>query len=133
MMTTEDVLQWVKSLQTGANNYYCGMLNAKKEKSFGVYQLKENRARDISLGGKATTKTGFKGISILVHWTASTRETENTALSLYKNIADATDIQIGGHKISYIQLLHNEPIDVGMDDNGICERVIEFIIYYERS
>lgn len=130
-MTTENVLMWVKSLATKADNYYCGMLNAKKDKSFGVYQLKESRARDIALGGQ--TKTGAKGISILVHWTTSTRETENIAAELYKNLAAATDISIGGEKINYIQLLHNEPIDVGMDENGVCERVIEFVLYYERS
>ena len=130
-MTTENVLLWIKSLLTKADNYYCGTLNAKKEKSFGVYQLKEGRARDIALGGQ--THTGTKGISILVHWTASTRETENIAADLYKNLAEAKDIMIGDNKVNYIQLLHNEPIDVGADDNGICERVIEFIIYYERS
>jgi hypothetical protein len=130
-MTTENVLMWVKSLATKADNYYCGMLNTKKDKSFGVYQLKESRARDIALGGQ--TKTGTKGISILVHWTTSTRETENIAAELYKTLAEATDISIGGEKINYIQLLHNEPIDVGMDDNGVCERVIEFVLYYERS
>jgi hypothetical protein len=130
-MTTEKVCAWIKTLSTKADNYYCGMLNAKKEKSFGVYQLKENRARAVAIGDE--TKTGVKGISILVHWTNSTRDTENTAAELYKNLAEATDISVGGKKINYIQLLHNEPIDVGTDENGVCERVIEFVIYYERS
>jgi hypothetical protein len=130
-MTTENVLRWIKSLSAKADNYYCGMLNAKKEKSFGVYQLKDSRARDIALGNQ--TQTGTKGISVLVHWTTSTRETENIAAELYKNLAEATDINIGGNKVNYIQLLHNESIDVGMDENGVCERVIEFVIYYERS
>lgn len=132
-MTTEQVLTWIKSLLTKADNYYCGMLNAKKEKSFGVYQLKDSRARDIAIGGQANTKTAVKGVSVLVHWTSSTRETENIAAELYKNLAEATDIRIGENKVNYIQLLHNEPIDVGTDENGICERVIEFVIYYERS
>ena len=130
-MTTEQVLSWIKSLPTKAENYYCGMLNAKKDKSFGVYQLKERRARDIAIGGQ--TKTATKGISVLVHWTSSTRETENIAAELYKNLAEATDITVGEFKVNYIQLLHNESIDVGMDENGVCERVIEFMIYYERS
>lgn len=130
-MTTEQVLTWIKTLSTKADNYYCGLLNAKKEKSFGVYQLKDRRARDVAIGKE--TKTATKGISILVHWTASTRETENIAAELYKNLTEATGIDIGGYKANYIQVLHNEPIDVGADDNGICERVIEFIIYYERS
>lgn len=132
-MTTENVLQWVKTLQTKADNYYCGMLNTKKEKSFGVYQLKDSRARDIALGGRPNTKTAIKGVSVLVHWTTSTRETENIASELYKNLAEVADIKIGEYKVNYIQLLHNESIDVGMDDSGVCERVIEFVIYYERS
>lgn len=132
-MTTEKVCAWIKTLSTKADNYYCGTLNNKKDKSFGVYQLKDRRARDISLGGTANTKTGAKGISILVHWTTSTRDTENIAAELYKNLAEATDIRVGDKKINYIQLLHDEPIDVGTDENGVCERVIEFVIYYERS
>jgi hypothetical protein len=132
-MTTENVLRWIKTLPTKAENYYCGILNAKKEKSFGVYQLKESRARNISLGGVDNTKTGIKPISVLVHWNASTRETENIAADLYQNLAEATDIVIGDKTVNYINLLQNESIDVGTDENGICERVIEFIIYYERS
>ncbi len=132
-MTTEEVFAWIKTLSTQADNYYCGMLNDKKTKSFGVYQLKERRARDIAIGGRATTKTGAKGISILVHWNSSTRETEIAAASLYNDLANASTPKIGDKKANYINLLHNEPIDVGTDENGICERVIEFIIYYERS
>ena len=130
-MTTEQVLAWIKTLATQADNYYCGMLNSKKEKSFGVYQLKENRARDVALG--KATKTGAKGISILVHWNSSTRETENIAASLYNDLAAAVAPTIGDFKTNYIKLLHDESIDVGTDENGICERVIEFVIYYERS
>lgn len=130
MLTTEQVLAWVKSLATKADNYYCGTLNDKKERSFGVYQLKESRARTVALG--KATKTEAKGISILVHWTPSTRETENIAAALYADLAAAGTPTIGEHKANYIQLLHSEPIDVGTDDNGICERVIEFVVYYER-
>lgn len=132
-MKTEHVLEWVKSLSTKADNYYCGTLNSKKEKSFGVYQLKSSRERDIALGGSENTKTGIKGISILVHWNSSTRETENVAAELYENLATAKIPVIDGHKVNYINLLHNESIDVGTGENGVCERVIEFVIYYERS
>lgn len=132
-MSTEEVFAWIKTLSTRASNYYCGTLNNKKDKSFGVYQLKERRARDIAIGGQATTKTGSKGISILVHWTKSTRETEAIAAALYADLASASAPTIGSKKVNYINLLHDEPIDVGTDENGICERVIEFVIYYERS
>lgn len=132
-MTTEEVLAWVKTLSTKPEHYYCGTLNAKKDKSFGIYQLKDQRSRDVALGGMTNTKTAVKGISILVHWTQSTRATEDIAAALYDNLATAQDVVIGGKKVNYIQLLHNESIDVGADENGICERVIEFILHYERS
>ena len=132
-MTTEAVLAWIKTLSPKPEHYYCGMLNDKKDKSFGIYQLKDQRSRDISLGGMTNTKTAVKGISILVHWTQSTRETEDIAAALYDTLATAQNIVIGGEQVNYIQLLHNESIDVGADENGICERVIEFIIHYERS
>lgn len=132
-MTTENVLGWIKTLSTKPQNYYCGTLNTKKEKSFGVYQLKERRARDVAVGGLKNTKTAAKGISILVHWNESTRESEAAAASLYADLEGAHDVAIGGEKVNYIQLLHSEPIDVGSDDNGVREYVIEFILYFERS
>lgn len=132
-MTVEHVFDWVKTLSAKAENYYCGTLNAKKEKSFGVYQLKESRVRMIALGGAGCTKTASKAISILVHWNSSTRETENIAREFYNALASACNVRIGGKKVNYIQLLQNEPIDVGTDEHGICERVIEFVIFYERS
>ena len=79
------------------------------------------------------TKTAAKGISILVHWTQSTRETEDRAAALYDNLATAQNVVIGDKTVNYIQLLHNESIDVGADENGICERVIEFIIHYSNN
>ena len=132
-MKTEEVLAYVKTLSVKPEHYYCGMLNSKKDKSFGIYQLKDSRSRDIALGGMTNTKTAVKGISILVHWTQSTRETEDIAAALYDTLATAQNVVIGGKQVNYIQLLHNESIDVGADENGICERVIEFIIHYERS
>ena len=132
-MKTEDVFAYVKTLSVKPEHYYCGMLNSKKDKSFGIYQLKDSRSRDIALGGMTNTKTATKGISILVHWTQSTRETEDIAAALYDALATAQNVVIGGKQVNYIQLLHNEPIDVGADENGICEHVIEFIIHYERS
>lgn len=132
-MKTESILAWIKSLSTKANNYYCGILNSKKDKSFGIYQLRERWAREVAIGGNTNTKTAIKGISVLVHWNSSTRDTEDVAASLYADLAAVESPVIDGQKVNYIKLLYNEPIDVGTDENGICERVIEFVIYYERS
>jgi hypothetical protein len=39
-VTTEAVLAWIKTLSTKPEHYYCGMLNDKKEKSFGIFIVK---------------------------------------------------------------------------------------------
>lgn len=133
MITLENVLDWLKTLSTRADHYYAGTLPDKKPRSFGVYQLKSSRARDIAIGGAETTLTQVKAISLLIHWEQSTRSTENTALALWNEIAELKGAVIGGYKCSCIMLLNSEPVDVGTDSGGICERVIEFLIYYNKE
>ena len=60
-------------------------------------------------------------------------ETEKRAMYLYNQIVEQSksEVVIGKHRIKVIELLQNEPIDVGTDDNGIYERVIEMNLYYE--
>lgn len=133
MITLENVLDWLKTLNTKADHYYAGTLSDKKPRSFGVYQLKDSRMRDIAVGGTETTLTQVKAVSLLVHWEQSTRSTENAALALWNEIAGLTGAVIGGHRCSCIMLLNSEPVDVGTDSGGICERVIEFLIYYNKE
>ena len=132
-MTLEDVLSWVKTLGTKAERYYCGTLPNKQEHSFGVYQLKESRKRDLAIGGEENTKTLVKGVTILVHWDRSTRATENAAQALYNELSSVGRVEIGGFEGCYIALASNEPVDVGADEDGIMEQVIDFVIYYSRK
>jgi len=133
MITNESVLAWLKTLSVTADNYYCGTLDKKKDCSFGVYNAGDKYDFEMSIGGKETTKTALHAGTILVHWNNSTRKTQDKAIALYEAIRDAEDVEIGGYKVDIIAMRYNEPIDVGTDDNGICEYVIDFIIYYERS
>lgn len=132
-MTLEDVLTWLKSLDIKSDYYYCGTLNSKKPKSFGVYQLGTRQPRQIAVGGLYVTKSSVKGVAILVHWTQSSRESENTALALYKAIEETGRTEIGGKKVCYLELPYNEPVSVGTDDGGVFEFVIDIIFHYERS
>lgn len=132
MMTNEDVLMWIRMLPVKADNYYCGVMNKKKDRSFGVYQL-SRRKNEVAIGGRDPTKTHTHGVSALVHWNNSTRQTQRTAIDLYNAVASAVHPEIGSYRAKYIQMQHNEPIDVGMDESGVCEYVIEFVIYYEEE
>lgn len=131
MLYLEDVRDYIAGLNIAADdNVYMGKIDNKKEKSIGVYQLKQARAATVSLGDTGTYKV--KSISLLVHWTKSARETEKKAYELYEKLRSVKNVEVNGTNIIYIQMLQEEPVDVDMDESRIYERVIEILIYYER-
>lgn len=132
-MKLSDVMVWLQSLTAKADNYYCGTLDSKKEKSIGVYQLKNTLGAQIAIGGRANTKTLYKSVTLLVHWTKNSDETETFAQALYDELESVRDVIIGEKTVSLISLLQFEPIDVGTDDNGVFERIIEVVFYYQNE
>ena len=47
-------------------------------------------------------------------------------------LRDMNHITINDTKVLFTKMLVDEPVDVGTDDKGIFESVIELDIYYER-
>lgn len=133
MMTLKDVLEWIKTLNTKFDHYYMGVLDSKSPKSLGVYNLKRESKPIMAIGGIECTSYNVKKISLLIHWNQASDETENQAIQLYEELLKGKPNQIGNHAINFIGMLTNEPIDVGRDDKGICEYVIELEIYYRRE
>lgn len=133
MIELADVRDWLKTLGL-AEHYYIGKLDAKQDKSIGVYSRAATGAPpDIALGGMPCTKTAVKRVSILLHWTNNARETETAAQALFEVLQVAESVQIGESQVNYLCLLVPEPVDVGTDDAGVYERVIWMDIYYERN
>lgn len=132
MLLLSDVRDWLKTLNTGANNFYIGRLDAKKDKSIGIYPLKVSGPPTVALGGLDATKTATKSISILLHWNKNAKETEIAAINLFNKLLAAGSVMIGATKVNYIKMLVPEPVDVNTDTNGIYERVIQCELYYER-
>lgn len=131
MVLLSDVRDWIKTLKTDAQNFYVGRLDAKIEKSIGIYQLKNAQPSRVCIGDNTIYEV--KGVSILIHWNKNARETETAALKLYEKIRTARNFTIGGRKAFFIEMLQSEPVDVFTDDGGIYERVIEIKIYTERK
>ena len=126
MLGIGDVRDYIAGLGIADNNnVYCGKLDNKKDKSIGVYNL--NRQRPPQ-----TAVHRVKSISILVHWNTSVRDTEKAAEQLYNMLRDMNHITINDTKVFFTKMLVDEPVDVGTDDKGIFESVIELDIYYER-
>ncbi len=127
MIYLSDVRDWLKTLIT-AEHYYIGKLDSKQDKSIGVYQRK-NPAPPIKAIGQSSSYE-IKPLSILIHWNKNANETERTALELYRQLGAVTFLELNDTHVQFISLLQSEPVDVGTDDSGVYERVIEFDIYY---
>ncbi len=129
-MMLSDVRDYIASLGI-ADYVYQGKLDAKKEKSFGVYNSKHTHAYKTAIGGPALESYGTKYVTFLIHWNKSSRETEKAAMELFEAIKKTREETINGAKIKFIQPLYDIQ-DVGTDESGIFEMVIEAAVIYER-
>ncbi len=127
-----EIAELLESGTVNFSNFYIGKLNNKQEKSLGIYQLNIDNIPNIAIGGLANTKYAKKPISLLVHWNNNADETEIVSYSLYSALQQHKNFYIDNIKVCFIQLLVNEPIDVGTDDANVYERVIQAIFYYEK-
>lgn len=129
MIYLSDIRDFLKTVFK-AEHYYIGKLDNKQDKSLGVYTLKGNGAPVTAIGTQSTYD--IIGVSLLLHWNNNANETEVTARTLYEKLRTIKNFKINDKQIYMIELLVPEPIDVGTDDKGTYERVIEMNLYYER-
>lgn len=133
MLGIGDVRDYIAGLGIADNdNVYCGKLDNKKDKSIGVYNLNRQRPPQTAVGGLNNSSYRIKSISILVHWNTSVRDTEKAAEQLYNMLRDTNNKIINDTKLLFTKMQVDGPLDVGTDDKGIFESVIELDIYYER-
>ena len=133
MIGLSNVRDWLKTLENKADNYYIGKLDNKTYRSIGVYQRKSSTPPRLCIGGQENNSYNVKQISILIHWNMNARETEEFSMKLYEELLNQKSVSICNHNVRYIKLFNNEPIDVGTDEKGVYERVIELEFYYERN
>ncbi len=130
-MMLSDVREYIKSLKI-AKCVYMGKLDAKAEKSVGVYNSKHTHAYHTAIGGPAMASYGTKYVTILIHWNESPGETERAATELFEAVSSAREITVNDTVIKFIQPLC-ELQDIGTDDAGIHEMVIEAAVIYGKG
>ena len=135
-MILEDVLDFLEELNTSQNfgikNFYIGKLDNKKDYSLGVYNYKYGNVDDEFCIGQLRSYKVLN-VSLLLHISRHFKETEEISNKLFdylKNLAYSEMFKIKDFEVYYIRLLSNNE-DVGIDDKGIYERVINFQIYYK--
>ncbi|MBQ7775300.1 MAG: hypothetical protein IJ379_05205 [Lachnospiraceae bacterium] len=133
ILTLLDVATHLAALEiVDREHIYCGKMEDKKEKCIGVYNLKRSQSKRETIGGDQNSSYRVKQVSFLVHWDKSTERTELAADSLYEAVKNIRDVTVNGKRILFTKMLTDNPVDVGTDDNGIYEMVVEAEIYYER-
>ena len=131
MMRLSDIRDYIASLKI-SEHVYMSKMDSKKEKSIGVYNSKHSQSYQTAIGGHELKSYGMKYVTFLVHWNKSPRETEDAAMGLFSMLEEVRDVTINHVKVKFIQLLNNEPVDVGTDADGVYEMVIEAVMIYER-
>lgn len=130
-MMLSDVRDYIASLGL-ADHVYMGKLPDKSQKSIGVYNSKHQHVYKTAIGGHDLESYGTKYVTLLVHWNKSPRDTEGAALKLFEAVRNAEEVTINESKIKFIQPLYDIQ-DVGTDDAGIFEMVIEAAVIYEKG
>lgn len=135
MLFLNDVRDFVANLVNAIGideeHVYSGLMPDKKEKSLGVYNQKRGTPKQNRLDDAASYRR--KSVSILVHWNQEQPETERAAAAVYSVLEKAQRQQVNGVNILFTKMSMEEAVDVGVDDEGIFEMVIELDIFYERK
>ncbi len=131
-MMLSDVRDYISSLGL-AERVYMGKMDSKPDRSIGVYNSKHEQAYKTTIGGPSMSSYGTKQVTILTHWSRSPVETERAAKELLEKLINTSEVPVNDQKIKFIQPLTEEPVDVGTDDSGIYEMVIEAAVIYERK
>lgn len=128
-MTLADVRDYIASLDL-TKEVYMGKLPDKPERSIGVYNSKHQYPYHGTLGGPNQQGYGIKHITLLVHWNKSPRDTEKAATALFDAINVVRDAK--ETTIKFIQTLYDLQ-EIGTDDAGVYEYVIEAAVIYEKE
>lgn len=133
MMGLADVRDWLRSLDAIGAEWTIGRFEAEKEKRACVYTRSDYSDAVAAIGGRGPTKTLVKRVQVLVHWNRNHRQTEEAAAALYEALRWNPRPTIGTARVSYLDLMLLEPVDLGSDENGIFERTLWLDIYYEEG
>lgn len=126
-----DVRDYIASLHV-SDNVYMSKLPGALDHAVGVYNSKHTHEYKTALGGKDFESYGIKYVTLLLHWSRSPRETEKAAIDLLACLAEAREQLVNDALIKFIMPLY-EPQDIGTDDAGIYEQVIEAAFVYGKG
>ena len=129
-MTLSDIRDYIETLTQGA--VYVGPIPDKPEKMVGVYNSKHQHEYKVAIGGSKLESYGTKYVTLLVHWNKSQRETEKAGKTLFEAVRATRNATVNDETIKFILPVYDLQ-DIGVDDSGIYEMVIELAVIFEKK
>lgn len=134
MMTLADIRDYIAGLGVVKNEYcYMGKLNAKHEESIGCYHLRRSGVSHTPLGGEVNRTFDVLPVSFLIHWNRNAAQTDQKANELYRILQDLRDVTVNSKQIKFCIMQVPYPQDVGTDESGIFEMVVEAEFYCSKE
>ena len=134
MVTLSDIRDYVAKLGIVKNEHcYMGKLITKYEESIGCYHLRRRGAPRIPLGGKENAAFDVLPVSFLIHWNKNAAQTDQKANELYRILQDLKNVTVNNKQIKFCIMQVPYPQDVGTDETGIFEMVIEAEFYCSKA
>ena len=115
---------WDKSISVGRIDKDC-------DKAVCFYNSKHGSPKKTALGGKINKSYRLLPITILLRWTNSPVEAEAKAQELFEFFDEKT-FYINEQRVFVISR-YDFPIDLGSDENGVCECSLELDFYFNKE
>ena len=133
-MNLREVKDWLKTLNI-AEHYHVGKLDAKKEKSVGVYDRRDKLPDRITYGGYDNVLYEVLPVSILIHWNGNGSETDIASCEIVEKLRELRGggYYIGNYLVAECKMMTKGAVNVGTDANKIYEAVIWLDIYYNKN
>lgn len=126
MLSVTDFLQVLKVKYPDVK-FFNGSID-KFENCVGVY-ARGNASPPIAIGCKPSY--GILPVTMLIHWGENSAVCESLANRLYEGLEEGVAV-IGNTRVIQLQMMDSCPVNIGRDDNNICEMTIRLNIMYER-
>lgn len=130
-MMLSDIRDYIASLGL-ADSVYIGPLPDKPEKTIGVYNSKHQHEYKVAVGGPQLESYGTKYVTLLLHWNKSQREAEKAGKALFEAVRRSRNTPANNETIKFALPVYDLQ-DIGTDDSGVYEMVIEVAFIYEKG
>lgn len=118
MITIEEIRDWLKSFEFGANMYSIGQFDMKQEKVIACFETLDgddnSQPYDLHF-----TKT----IDLYIHWNNDYNEVDEKAMEIYKTLFRRHSFKINNKQVSF--LIVSSIRDEYKDEAGIYNRSIK--------